>query len=173
VVNHYPLEYTYEAVNGKSVVDLIFCGSKIKSKYFSVDNTQKGDIENFYATILSTLHNSVKQIRLFLRETSQPWFDSECFLFKQDLLFLRRLSLDLHFQNLPDTEEREISNIYGAAKKYYRTLCTSKKRLAQESKDNLLIREAESKCYISFSRLTPKLATSPTISPCQTMGTKF
>lgn len=39
LANAYPLEYTYEAVNGKSVVDLILCGSKIKKQQFKVEDT--------------------------------------------------------------------------------------------------------------------------------------
>jgi Reverse transcriptase (RNA-dependent DNA polymerase) len=81
-----------------------------------------------------------------LKRTSQPWFDSECYIFKRDLLFLRDLSRQLHFQHLPNLEQ-EIANIYYEAKKFYRSLCSSKKRAAQEKRDNVLIQEAESTCH--------------------------
>jgi hypothetical protein len=104
------------------------------------------DLEQFYGNVLNMIEDCKVQKPPSTR-TSQPWYDSECYLFHRDLLFLKDFSDELQYYYNKSALQVEISSIYTSAKKYYRQLCNSKKISAQERRDEILIREAEACCY--------------------------
>jgi Endonuclease-reverse transcriptase len=63
-------------------------------RHFLVNN----DINNFYKAILNTANDCRVEPRTLMRK-SQPWFDSDCYCFRRDLLFLRHFSDHLRATN--------------------------------------------------------------------------
>ena len=207
IINAAPYLPTYVTDNGgKSVVDIILAGKKLKTKEFSIEDTFlrkhqvlkfifniprvdslksktavsrkiceeslslkienelrpqlrqlliNNDINNFYKAILTTANDCRVEPRSFKRK-SQPWFDSDCYCFRRDLLFLRHFSTHLTGTENNSPAQIEIANTYREAKKYYRQLCKSKKTQAQERRDQKLIHEAKTHSY-KFLRVDSKL----------------
>jgi Reverse transcriptase (RNA-dependent DNA polymerase) len=154
---HRVLKYYFTVDNLKSLQTKDNTKSKIDYEKLSltIENSaredlrsciMKGDIENFYGNILHMVDECKVQTPKSNR-TSQPWFDSECYLFKRELIFLKEFSEDLQFFYKNSALEKEITNIYTASKKYYRKLCNAKKISAQEKSDEKKIREAEACCH--------------------------
>jgi hypothetical protein len=158
---HRILNFTFSAKNLESFPDCTTAKEKIdleklktllnnNYRYRLHENLTNEDFEQFYSTITELVQLSKSSQPIFKR-TAKSWFDSECYVSKQDTLFLKHFSECLAVWAVGHPEltnlEKEILHIFSASKKYYRRLCKQKRTLEQERRDDKIIREAEARCY--------------------------
>lgn len=110
------------------------------------ENLNAKDIDGFYENVLKLIEEAKAHKNKTPRK-SQPWFDKECYLFRQDLTFLRSTIDNFPTHRNYKTYRNEILEIFALARKHYRALCRNKKTDFISKQETKTLEEAEKTCY--------------------------